>query len=202
VAMANWIFPRVSKNDLAIENLVLLYRKSQLTLISIASISIAVFYLVKGPILNLWLGSNIYDKAFIFINAYCFNILFTMLTIIPSYFTLGTSNMKLMTANSIFSLALTGISMYVMFQHFGAVGLIYGRILAGFFSIPIFLLLFYKLVLDSSYKYIAVELIIPLSFAALMLIPNKITGAIAMSAFTVVLCLYLIRTNILKFKKT
>lgn len=188
VATSNWLFPKVSRNNLTLKSLVALYQKSQFTLIACSSIIIVIFYFIKDPFINLWLGNDIYRKALPYINAYCLYILFTALTIVPSFFTLGTSSMKLMTINSVFSLTVTGILMYIMFKGFGPVGLVYGRTLSGIITIPIFLLLFYKFVLDGTFKYIFHELAIAGAFAVVIFsdYPLIRVAALLMATFIII----------------
>jgi O-antigen/teichoic acid export membrane protein len=168
VAGSNWIFPKVSRSEVVQKEMTTLYHKSQFMLMVVASISITTFYLIKDPILSLWLGEDSYSKAVPFINAYCIYILFTAVTIVPSFFTLGTSSMKIMTSNAIFSLAVSGAAMYSMFQFFGPIGLVFGRTIAGFITVPVFIFLLYKFILKIDPRYLFIELLLPISFAALM----------------------------------
>lgn len=192
-AGSNWIFPKVSRNELSLEKMEALYHRCQFILIAISSIAITIFYLVKDPFLKLWLGNESFTKALPYINSYCLYILFTTITIIPTFFTLGTSSMKIMTANSIFSLTVSGIAMYLMFQSFGPIGLVYGRTIAGFITIPVFLVLLYKLVLKINIKNLLIELFIPASFAFVMIAGTKLSWIIAILTLSGVSLYYLNR---------
>lgn len=194
VAGSNWIFPKVSRYYASRDDLTILYKKSQGILIAIASFSITGFYLIKDPILVLWLGEDIFTRASPYINAYCIFILFTSLTIIPSFFSLGTSNMKLMTVNSIMSLVLTGGCMFFLFNIYGPIGLVYGRILSSIFAVPTFLIMFYKLVLKSSYRYIALELLIPF-LLSVFLITQSTLAAIVVVVLVMAVFVYILKTN-------
>lgn len=196
VATSNWVFPKVSRDNLGAKDLVILYRKLQFAMISVTSISIAVFFLVKAPILNAWLGDDIYSKALPYIDNYIIFILVTSLTINPSYFMLGTSNMKLLIVNSCFSVILTGVFMYIMFQYLGPIGFVYGRIISCVITTPILLFLFYKLVLDASYKYIALELLLPLFFSVLLFTQATVVSVIALGVVVIALFIYVMKTGL------
>lgn len=198
VAASNWVFPKVSGSTVS-NDLIVLYKKLQSAGIFIMCISVTIFFLIKDPILEIWLGTNIYTKSLPYINAYFIFILFTSLSIIPSYFALGTGQIRLLIANSAFSIVLTGLCMYLMFQYYGPVGLVYGRIISGFITIPVFLFLFYRLVLSIPYKYIAFELFLPAFFSALLFIQNTIVTVIAL-IISITILVYFVKTD-LKLKR-
>jgi len=186
VALSNWLFPKISRNDLNLKQLSSLYLKSQFTLITFASISLTAFFFIKNPFLAAWLGEDILRKALPFIDIYCVYILITSITIVPSFFTLGTGNMRLMTANSIVSIVMTGIFMYVMYYKYGTVGLVYGRIVSGLISIPVFLLLFHKFVLSGKhYRDVFFQLLLIACPIVIILADQIIVRLLAI----VVLCL-------------
>jgi O-antigen/teichoic acid export membrane protein len=183
VAFANWVFPKVSQIDDK-ERLRQLYMKAQFLIVVLSVVSISVFYLVKEPVLTLWLGDDIYNRSLIYINAYLIYSISTIVTIVPTFFTMGVGNMKLVTAVAFVSMLLTVTLMYFMFNAFDSLGIVYGRVLSGFLIIPIFIALFRPIVLRQPVNiYTLIEVLIPLLFSILIFFDNAAAIGIALVVF-------------------
>ncbi len=200
VAASSWIFPRVSSDNSTAKELWALYKKLQLPAIVIACIFISVFFLIKNPILELWLGDKIFRESVQFIESYCLYILITSVTIIPAQFMLGTSNMRLLVLNSIVSILLSIVFMFLGYKIFGSVGLVYGRIASAAISIPLFQGLFYNTLFEGRLKFVALEILMPLLFFILIFIENTELVIIAITVSSAIL-LKLVRHNLLLVKE-
>lgn len=172
VAASSWVFPKVSSNNSTSKELWILYKKLQFPAIIIACIVISVFFLVKNPILELWLGEKIFRESGKFIDSYSLYILLTSITIIPAQFMLGTSNLKLLVLNSVVSILLSITFMFLGFKTFDSVGLVYGRIASAAISIPLFQILFYKALFKRGLLQVALEILISSLFFVFIFIGN------------------------------
>lgn len=136
-ASVSWIFPAVSLKIQRKESILPLYYQSRFMLFCSALIIVSLLVFTGPWIFKQWLGDIVFAKSYPFIFLFlCYEILI-VLNIIPYYFLNGGGFVQLNTWFEFFTKLLNLISMFLFFQYFGVIGLIYGLIVSLVVTIPI-----------------------------------------------------------------
>ncbi len=148
-ASISWIFPVISKKIYAGERVDFLYNKIQFYFLSIVTIILSLFYIVKDPFILYWLKDETYKHTIDFISLFvCYNLVMAT-TIIPYYFLNSSSYFKLNTIFMLINLASRAVFIPLMFYTMEIKGLVIGLIVSGLVVSPIQMYYFNKKVLSN-----------------------------------------------------
>jgi O-antigen/teichoic acid export membrane protein len=160
-ASAAWIFPKVSKKIFLGEKVDTLYLQNQFYMMGLATLSLIVFYLIKNPVILLWLGQATYAKTIHFIDLFiCLNFIMAC-TILPYYFLNGSGFFKLNSLFNVFTVIARLIFIPLCYKWLDAEGLVIGLIVASCVVIPFQIKVFYEKVLNISDRWILIKTLIP-----------------------------------------
>jgi O-antigen/teichoic acid export membrane protein len=139
-ATISWVFPKVSGKTERKENLLPLYYKLQLLVITGGTLIIGFLIIFQRQIFLTWLGAETYSHSILLIKLFLYLAFVNMISIVPYFFLLG-ANLIRISAFFMFISVLLTITMMIIFYHFAAVnGLAYGKLISSLVSIPLMLL--------------------------------------------------------------
>jgi O-antigen/teichoic acid export membrane protein len=146
-ATISWVFPKVSGKTERNENLLPLYYKLQLLVITGGTIIVSILLIFQRQIFLTWLGAETYSHSILLIKLFLYLAFVNMISIVPYFFLLGANLIRISAIFMFISVVLT-ITMMIIFYQFAAVnGLAYGKLISSLVSIPLMLLfVHYKII--------------------------------------------------------
>jgi O-antigen/teichoic acid export membrane protein len=160
-ASISWIFPVISKKVYAGERVDFLYNKIQFYFLSIVTLILSFFYVVKDPFILYWLKEDTYKQTIDFISLFvCYNLVMAT-TIIPYYFLNSSNYFRLNTIFMLINLASRAVFIPLMFRFMETKGLVVGLIVSGLVVSPIQMYFFNKKILSNDNILNAVSVALP-----------------------------------------
>jgi O-antigen/teichoic acid export membrane protein len=160
-ASVAWVFPVVSRKIHNNENIVSFYMNLQWGFLSLVAVTLTAVYLVKEPLLRIWLGEQSMVNVIPFVRLFlCLNFVMAA-TIIPYYFLNGSGYFRLNAYYNVANLVMRFICIPLMYYLIGLQGLVMGLILATMLVFPFQMYSFYDAVLGRKGFSIAVKIIVP-----------------------------------------
>lgn len=156
-SLASWIFPVVSKKSTKGESLNEMYHNAEAILLTFGFLSILFLVGLEKPILTLWLGQEVYEKAAEYIYLFLYYNVFLLLNILPFFFLNGSGEAKYNTYSEFFTRSLNLIGMFALYSLMGNMGLIWGHVISMLISTPIKISLMKKFVTHQKNRYFGVE---------------------------------------------
>jgi len=160
-ASVAWIFPVISKKIYMGEKVDHLYNKIQFYFLGVATILLAVFYVIKDPFILMWLKEDTYKNTIDFISLFiCYNLVMAT-TIIPYYFLNGSSHFRLNTLFMLLNLASRALFIPLLYYFMDTQGLVIGLIISGLAVTPVQMHYFTKKILGVRDMLAGVKIMVP-----------------------------------------
>lgn len=179
-ALIGWVFPAVSRIVNSKGDPIPLFITVRSFLLSTALIGLAVLYLIRIPLFELWLGVEKATAVLPFLELFILLEVFYILSIAPKFFLNGISALKLVTTIEMSYKSLGIILMLVLFYfQRSAVSLIWGQVLALMVSMPIVMFVINKRVLKLNWLRESLFLVLPcFSLFLALMAPGLVVSSI------------------------
>ncbi|MCU0390766.1 MAG: oligosaccharide flippase family protein [Thermoflexibacter sp.] len=129
-AATSWIFPKIAKETAKNNDILPFYYNMQFLIISIGILSVSTLFYTRDFFFTLWLGAEKYAQSVDFITVFLYFNIFSVTTIVPYHFLNSGGYVRGNTFFIAFSSLVTVVSMIVLYQFFGVIGLPLGRLVS------------------------------------------------------------------------
>lgn len=137
-APIGWSFPKISRYKQQGRDPIALYYTMRAFIVTTAVISLVAFFLVRQPILTLWLGAEKYSSIVPLLELFLIYELFQVLTVAPKFFMNGMARMPLITGLEAFYRLLSVALMFAAYAVYETPeSLIWGQIIALIVAAPV-----------------------------------------------------------------